>query len=121
MNPRWPTSRPHWLVLNIEGASEPGHTLLDSCAQMFHLNEGKYLAPDRCVSRLHEVTHSKQPTRQLELESDKLIIREKQEVPAENASSALQVKEALERRGLALVFADLVTHSAYTKYLSTLV
>ena len=106
--------------LNLEGANEPGHTLLDACAQMFHLNEIRYVPPEKCVSRLHEVTHAKQPSKQIELEADKLVIREKQEVPTETASSALQVKEALDRRGIGLVFADLITHASYTKYLSSL-
>ena len=106
--------------LNLEAANEPGHTLLDACAQMFHLNEIRYVPPEKCVSRLHEVTHAKQPSKQIELEADKLVIKEKQEVPTETASSALQVKEALERRGIGLVFADLVSHASYTKYLSSL-
>ena len=106
--------------LNLEGANEPGHTLLDACAQMFHLNEIRYVPPEKCVSRLHEVTHAKQPSKQTELEADKLVIKEKQEVPAETASSALQVKEALDRRGIGLVFADLISHTSYTKYLSSL-
>ena len=106
--------------LNLEGANEPGHTLLDACSQMFHLNEIRDIPPEKCVSRLHAVTHAKQPTKQLELEADKLIIKEKQEIPSETASSALQVKEALERRGIGLVFADLVSHAAYTRYLGSL-
>ncbi len=106
--------------LNIEGPTEPGHSLLDACAQMYHLNEIRYLAPEKCVSRLHEVTHAKSPLKQLEIESDKLVLKEHQDVPAETAHSGPQVKEALERRGLGLVFADLITHSSYTRYISAL-
>ena len=65
--------------LNLEGANEPGHTLLGACAQMLHLNEIRYVPPEKCVSRLHEVTHARQPTKQIELEADKLVIKEKQE------------------------------------------
>ena len=43
--------------LLIEGPLDPGNSLLDSCAQMQRTNELKYLAPERCVSRMHEVTH----------------------------------------------------------------
>lgn len=106
--------------LNVEGPTEPGHSLLDSCAQMAHLNELKYLAPERCVSRLHEVTNAKTPSRQIEIESDKLVLKEHQDIPSENAHSGLQVKEALERRGLGLVFADIISHSCYTRYISAL-
>ena len=106
--------------LLIEGPLDPGHSLLDACAQMQYTNEIKYLAPERCVSRMHEVTHQKSPAKQVEIDSDKLIVREKNEVPDETAQSALQVKEALERRGIGLVFADLVTYTAYSKYLTSL-
>ena len=106
--------------LLIEGPLDPGHSLLDSCAQMQFTNEIKYLAPERCVSRMHEVTHLKTPSKQVEIDSDKLIVREKNEVPDETAHSALQVKEALERRGIGLVFADLVTYTSYSKYLTAL-
>ena len=106
--------------LLIEGPLDPGHSLLDACAQMQYTNEIKYLAPERCVSRMHEVTHQKSPAKQVEIDSDKLVIREKSEVPDEAAHSALQVKEALERRGIGLVFADLVTYTSYSKYITAL-
>ena len=106
--------------LLIEGPLDPGHSLLDACAQMHFTNEIKYLAPERCVSRMHEVTHQKNPGKQVEIESDRLIIKERHEVPDETAHSALQVKEALERRGIGLVFADMITYSSYSKYLTAL-
>ena len=55
----------------------------------------KYLPPDKCVSRLHEVTRAKESARQIELEQTRLVIREAQESPNMPASSALQVLEAL--------------------------
>ena len=106
--------------LLIEGPLDPGHSLLDACAQMQYTNEIKYLAPERCVSRMHEVTHQKSPTKQVEIDADKLIVKDKNEIPDEAAHSALQVKEALERRGISLVFADLVTYTSYSKYLTAL-
>ena len=106
--------------LLIEGPLDPGHSLLDACAQMQYTNEIKYLAPERCVSRMHEVTHQKSPTKQVEIDADKLIVKDKNEIPDEAAHSALQVKEALERRGIFLVFADLVTYTSYSKYLTAL-
>ena len=85
--------------LLIESPLDPGYSLLDSCAQMhFFTNEIKYPAPERCVSRMHEVTHQKHPGKQVEIESDRLIIKERHEVPDETAHSALKVKEAFERR-----------------------
>ncbi|CAL1169286.1 unnamed protein product [Cladocopium goreaui] len=95
----------------LQDLARLGHSLLDACAQMHSTNEIKYLAPERCVSRLHEITQQKTPAKQVEIESDRLIVREKSEVPDEAAHSALQVKEALERRGVGLVFADLTSVS----------
>ena len=106
--------------LLIEGPLDPGHSLLDACAQMHFTNEIKYLAPERCVSRMHEITHQKSPAKQVEIDSDRLIVREKNEVPDEAAHSALQVKEAMERRGIGLVFADMFTYTTYSKYLTAL-
>ena len=67
--------------LLIEGPLDPGHSLLDACAQMHYTNDIKYLAPERCVSRMHEVTHQKAPAKQVELESDRLIVKEKSDIP----------------------------------------
>lgn len=106
--------------LVIEGPSEPAQALLDACAQMAAADEPRYIPPERCVSRVHEVAHYKQPSKQVELEAEKLVIKEKHNVPDEQAHSALQVKEALQRRGVGLVFAEIVTYASYSKYLTNL-
>ena len=62
----------------------------------------------------------KSPSKMLDISSESLIIKEKTEVQDMVVSSALQVQESLQRRGLALVFADLVQHANYTRYLTTL-
>ena len=104
----------------IEGPLEPSHTLLNACAAMQQANEVRYIAPEKCVSRTHEVIHQKNPSKQLEISSDVLAVREHLEVPDAVTTSALQVQEALVRRGIGLVFADLVDHASYSKYISTL-
>ena len=106
--------------LVIEGPLEPGHSLLDACAAMASVNEVRYLAPEKCVSRSHEIIHNKTPTRQLELSSDNLVIKEQQQVPDMTATSALQVQEALLRRGLGMAFADVVTYQDYSRYITVL-
>ena len=106
--------------LLIEGALEPAHCLLDLTANMHQINEVRYIAPERCVSRSHEVLTSKTPSKQLDISAESLVVKEKTDVPDMAATSALQVHEALQRRGIALVFADLVQYQNYSKYLSTL-
>ena len=106
--------------LLIEGPLESGHSVLEACAHMSQTNEIKYLAPERCVSRTHEVMHLKTLSRQLDISSDSLVVKEKQNVPDMIASSALQVQEAMVRRGIGLRFADLVDYQRYSRYLTTL-
>ena len=60
--------------------------------------------------RSHEVLTAKTPSKQLDISAENLVVKEKSEVPEMATSSALQVHEALQRRGLALVFADIVQH-----------
>ena len=106
--------------LLIEGPLEPGHGLLDIAASMMQLNEVKYIPPEKCISRTYEVMNQKSPTKQLDISAENLIVKEKQDTPDMTVTSALQVQEALQRRGIALVFADLVTHESYTRYLTAL-
>ena len=106
--------------LLIEGPLEPGHGLLDTTASMMQLNEIKYIPPEKCISRTHEVMNQKSPTKQLDISAENLVVKEKQDTPDMTVTSALQVQEAFQRRGIALVFADLVTHENYTRYLTTL-
>ena len=106
--------------LLIEGPLEPGHGLLDMAANMWQLNEIRYIPPEKCVSRSHEILNHKTPTRQIDVAAESLVIKEKPDVPEMSVTSALQVQEALQRKGIALVFAELVQHDCYTRYLTTL-
>lgn len=106
--------------LLIEGHLEPSHALLDACATMSQLNEIRYLPPEKCTSRTHEVLHCKSPAKQLDISSETLIIKERKEVPDMSATSTLQVQEAFNRRGIAMVFADIIQHEAYARYMANL-
>eukprot|EP00435_Cladocopium_sp_Y103_P073620 s444_g44.t1 len=90
--------------LLIEGPLEPGHAFLDLTASMFQVNEIRYIPPEKCVSRTHEVMTQKTPTKQLDVSADSLVLKEKSDVPDMVVNSALQVQEAFQRRGIALVF-----------------
>lgn len=106
--------------LLIEGPLEPSHGLLDMCATMRQLNELRYIPPEKCTSRTHEVLRRKSPSKQLEVSAENLVIKEHKDVPDMTTTSALQVPEALNRRGIALVFADLVQHECYSRYMANL-
>ena len=104
----------------IEGVTEPGHCLLEQAMHMHERNQITYIGPEKCVSRLHELTASKHPERLVEVESSKLIIKEKSESLEIVAQTALQVQEALRRRGLALEFAGVMNFSQHERYLQLL-
>ena len=106
--------------LLIEGPLEPSHSLLDLCANMATKNEIAYIAPEKSVSRTHEVLHQKAPLKQVEVSAEALIVKENSSVPDGPVQSALQVQEAMQRRGIGLVFADLIEHDKYSRYLTTL-
>ena len=66
------------------------------------------------------MTHAKQPTRQVSLEQNRLVIQEESADLSMPAASALQALEALRRRGLAYVFSQSVSWGPYDKYLTKL-
>ena len=106
--------------LSIEGPMEPGRKVLDECAHQEATGQLKYLSPDKCVSRMHEVTHSKNPHKQISLEQNRLIIQDDVDELTMPASSALQAMEALKRRGIAYAFAQAVSWTSYDRYITKL-
>ncbi|CAK9021049.1 unnamed protein product, partial [Durusdinium trenchii] len=89
----------------IEGNTEPGHSFLDAVCNMHETNQLKYFPPEKCVSRLHELTNQKTPGKTIEVESSKLVLKDKAEEYEVSATTSLQILEAFKRRGLALDFA----------------
>lgn len=99
----------------IEGSTEPGHCLLDLAVQMHEKNQTVYLSPDRCVSRLHELTATKSNDKMIEIEASRLVIKDKEPDLEVSASTSLQVLESLRRRGLALDFAEVMSFAEHKK------
>lgn len=106
--------------LLLEGPNEPGHSLLDAVVSMVDKNQCKYLAPERCVSRMHELTTQKSADRMLEIESNKIVIKDKDEGVEVAAHTSLQVLEALRRRGVAFEFADCMGYQQHERYVQAL-
>ena len=104
----------------LEGPLDPSHVLLDKAAGLERDNQLRFLAPETCTSRSWEITHGKPERPVLAFESNKLMVKPHSEVPECHPGSALQLQEALLRRGVALAFAQLVTFPAYQKYVSAL-
>lgn len=72
--------------LNITGAGEPSHSLLDECVHEFETRDLKYLEPARCTSRENEIT-SGRTDKKLKLDAGSLSIKESKAVPDETVST----------------------------------
>ena len=106
--------------VSVSGSMEPGHALLDAVMNMVDKNQLKYLAPERCVSRVHELTSLKTPDRILDIEANKIVVKDKEDKLEVPAHTSLQVLEALKRRGIALDFGDCVGFIERERYVQTL-
>ena len=103
----------------LERQLEPSHELLESMMQQKEANQLNFVQIERCTSREWEITMGKNK-KQLALDSEKLIIKEKSDIPDQFHSSELQAFEALRRRGVAMTFADMISWEAHERYLQQL-
>ena len=103
----------------LERQLEPSHELLETVMQQKEANQLVYIQLERCTSREWEITMGKNK-KQISLDSEKLIVKERSEVPDQFHSSELQAFEALRRRGVALAFADILSWECHERYLQQL-
>ena len=103
----------------LERQLEPSHELLEAMTQQKEANQLTVVQLERCTSREWEITMGKNK-KQISLDSEKLVVREKADVPDQFHSSELQAFEALRRRGVAMTFADLISWECHERYLQQL-
>ena len=72
----------------LEHQLEPSHTLLNTVAQMWETRQLQYIEINKLTSREHEVLYSKS-SKQLHIDSDKLLVKEESKVPDQTASIEL--------------------------------
>ena len=105
----------------IEGHSEPSHALLDMASQLYDQNVLRYIPLEKCYSRLTELAHTNKPqSKLLEVESSKIVVRDKDMEFEASIQSSYQALEAFKRRGLALDFANVMTFTNHDKYVQLL-
>ena len=105
----------------IEGHSEPSHALLDAATQLYDQNVLRFIPLEKCYSRLTELSFTNKPqSKLLEVESSKVVIRDKDAEFESNVQSSYQALEALKRRGLALDFANVMSFTSHDKYVQLL-
>ena len=62
----------------VEGHSEPSHSLLDAATQLYDQNVLRFIPLEKCCSRLTELSFTnKPPSKLLEVELSKVVIRDK--------------------------------------------
>ena len=105
--------------LNITGAGEPSHALLDECAHQFETRVLKYIEPSRCTSRENEIT-SGRTDKKLKLDAGSLSIKESKTIPDESVSTTYNVATCLRRHGIAYDFANLISFRAHELYVERL-
>ena len=103
----------------LEHQMEPSHGLLNLVAQMWETRQLQYIEIGKLTSREHEVLYSK-TSKQLKVDSDKLLVKEEANTPEQQATSELQVLEALKRRGVAFAFIDCLSWEVHERYLQSL-
>ena len=73
----------------VERQLEPSHELLEAVMQQKESNQLTYIQMERCTSREWEITMGKSK-KQLSLDSEKLIVKERSDIPDQFHSSELQ-------------------------------
>eukprot|EP00435_Cladocopium_sp_Y103_P036102 s1002_g9.t1 len=105
----------------IEGHSEPSHSLLDLATQLYDQNVVRWIPLEKCFSRLTELSFNNKPqSKLLEVESSKIVVRDKESEHEAQVQSSYQVLEALKRRGLALDFAGVMSFVHHERYVQVL-
>lgn len=118
-NARLDQLRQRFQGLNIFGAGEPSHCLLDECCAQFESRTLRYIEPARCTSRDNEITAGKSDKR-LKLDAGSLAIRETKSVPDEAISTTYHLSMCLRRRGLAYEFSNLISFRVHELYVERL-
>eukprot|EP00435_Cladocopium_sp_Y103_P045636 s2855_g13.t1 len=105
----------------VEGHSEPAHAFLDLATQLFDQNVLRYIPLEKCYSRLTELSVSGQPqSKLLEVESSKVVVKDRELDHEATVQSSYQALEALKRRGLALEFAGVMSFTCHDRYVQLL-
>jgi hypothetical protein len=88
---------------------------------MYDQNILRYIPLEKCFSRLTELAFSGKPhAKLLEIESSKVVVRDRDQEHEASVQSSYQALEACKRRGLALDFAGVMSFGAHDKYVQTL-
>ena len=94
----------------IQGPLEPAHAVLDQACRMEREGQLRYLAPEKCQTRVHEIQEGRISSSAKIVEAGKLALKEEKDLADSACGSALLVQEALRHRGIALQFAGVCAY-----------
>ncbi len=101
--------------ISISGPLEPATSLLEHAMHQHETKTIKYLAPERCYSREHEIKHAK-PSRSLQVEGGTIAMKDGTSIPSETVFTSLQFQQAMTRRAIAYDFAQLMSFDISRRY-----
>ena len=103
--------------IKIQGMLEPGDSLVDAAVAIYESNRIKYIEWQHCVSREHEVLTSTKKDTALSFDASGVLkLSKKDTVTPCDATSELQVKYCLTRRGLALEQGNVMSFENHEKW-----
>ena len=91
--------------------------MYDLVSGMLEADSLKYVAPNRCVTRLSEITSTK-PPKELKLDSNstQIVVREGQNDQTRPTTSELGIYEAMTRRSLAFDAVGLIQYEVFQRW-----
>ena len=103
--------------IRISGMLEPGDSLVDAAVAIYEADRIKYIEWQHCMSREHEVLTSTKKDTSLSFDSSGVLkMSRKDHVVPCGATTELQVKYCLTRRGLALEQGNVLSFANHEKW-----
>ena len=94
---------------------------MDLATRLYDQNVLRYIPLEKCYSRLTELSVvNKGQAKLLEVESSRVVVKDKDAEFETNVQSSYQLLEALKRRGLAMDFAGVMNFTRHDKYVQML-
>eukprot|EP00435_Cladocopium_sp_Y103_P052871 s482_g16.t1 len=107
--------------LDLQGSMEVAHQVYDTINGMLEADTLKYLAPNKCITRMQEITSSK-PPKELKLDStgQGILVKDSQTDLSCSVSTELDIMEAMTRRSLAFDAAGLIEYEVFQRWVQSL-
>ena len=120
-NERWSSLVGRLHGMRLEGHLEPSFALIDKCSDLFELNQVRYVEWSDCTMRAQElVGHKVVPEFKVDPVSRLLKCVDQAQHEVANFKTDLLLKSALQRRGLALDMAGVMSYEVHDRLVTFL-